>query len=691
VIVVPDAAPPVPAADSGLDFEPFPPGDPGSCNCTMVQSRGSSAPWALGLGVVVAGAALRRRLRKGTAAIGAALVATLIACSGKVTPPPGQLVLAVQTDMSIPKDVDEVRIQVLIYGAPQYDRSFAVGPDGAKIPATLGVIVGRDPSAAVTFRVSGRQKGKTRILREAITTIPADRAAVLKLPIQFLCDGSGRDTGGLDRLVESTCPEAGQTCINGTCQSARIDENTLPNFQTQDVFGGGTGQGNDGTCFDVLKCFDGAATAAVDLVSCTVERPVNTANVNYGLHMPSGKEGICTADNKLCIVPLDQGAAGWYEVGTSAGSRIQLPRTLCTKLDAKEILGVLVSPTCPTKTDAKPTCGPWSAAGDPNAQQQASVPTCTDKEKNGSETDVDCGGSCGPCGDNQACDKAADCNSKVCTANKCAPATCTDGVKNASETDIDCGGGTCPQCAVGLSCTNITDCRSLLCNANLCDCPAGMVKGSVPGSSAAAQCIDAKEVTGGEYLAFLSAPPPLGSQPAQCSWNASYTPTSQWPPTGRENVPVAFVDWCDAYMFCRSKNKRLCAGVDGQAVPVANAADANRSQWFRACSAAGTRAYPYGPNFGATVCNGVGFPGGGQAITVGQATQCTGGLTGLFDMSGNVAEWEDSCDASTGATDTCLARGGSFASQAADLQCNATATYARSTTDSSVGFRCCAF
>ena len=34
-------------------------------------------------------------------------------------------------------------------------------------------------------------------------------------------------------------------------------------------------------------------------------------------------------------------------------------------------------------------------------------------------------------------------------------------------------------------------------------------------------------------------------------------------------------------------------------------------------------------------------------------------------MSGNVAEWEDSCDASTGATDTCLARGGSFASQAA--------------------------
>jgi formylglycine-generating enzyme required for sulfatase activity len=87
----------------------------------------------------------------------------------------------------------------------------------------------------------------------------------------------------------------------------------------------------------------------------------------------------------------------------------------------------------------------------------------------------------------------------------------------------------------------------------------------------------------------------------------------------------------------------------------------------------------------------VGCPGGGAAITVGQAAQCTGGLTGLFDMSGNVAEWEDSCDASTGATDSCVARGGSFASQAADLQCSAAAPYARSATDASLGFRCCAF
>ncbi len=44
---------------------------------------------------------------------------------------------------------------------------------------------------------------------------------------------------------------------------------------------------------------------------------------------------------------------------------------------------------------------------------------------------------------------------------------CTDGIKNGSETDIDCG-GTCPRCAFGKSCATRNDCASALCLGGMC-------------------------------------------------------------------------------------------------------------------------------------------------------------------------------------------------------------------------------
>jgi hypothetical protein len=50
------------------------------------------------------------------------------------------------------------------------------------------------------------------------------------------------------------------------------------------------------------------------------------------------------------------------------------------------------------------------------------------------------------------------CGSPGTPANQCA-----DGTKNGSETDVDCGGGTCPLCAVGKTCASRNDCASGLC------------------------------------------------------------------------------------------------------------------------------------------------------------------------------------------------------------------------------------
>jgi hypothetical protein len=110
--------------------------------------------------------------------------------------------------------------------------------------------------------------------------------------------------------------------------------------------------------------------------------------------------------------------------------------------------------------------------------QAACVPseTCTDGIKNGSETDVDCGGgSCPPCANGKMCGINADCESNRCLSGFCVDAgpTCTDGIKNGNETDIDCG-GICPKCANGKMCGIDADCDSGNCVGGICTiCPSG--------------------------------------------------------------------------------------------------------------------------------------------------------------------------------------------------------------------------
>ena len=80
------------------------------------------------------------------------------------------------------------------------------------------------------------------------------------------------------------------------------------------------------------------------------------------------------------------------------------------------------------------------------------APSCTDTLLNGSETDVDCGGSCMGCPASAGCLVAADCLSGVCTGNICAGTSCSDGVKNGGEIGIDCG-GPCSACPAVVSTT----------------------------------------------------------------------------------------------------------------------------------------------------------------------------------------------------------------------------------------------
>lgn len=100
------------------------------------------------------------------------------------------------------------------------------------------------------------------------------------------------------------------------------------------------------------------------------------------------------------------------------------------------------------------------------------APSPTDMTKNGTETDVDCGGTQAPkCVDTSACARRDDCVSDVCTNDVCAPAVCDDLTKNGTETDVDCGGAACPRCNDLLVCNGPNDCKSGVCSAGRCQPP----------------------------------------------------------------------------------------------------------------------------------------------------------------------------------------------------------------------------
>jgi hypothetical protein len=96
----------------------------------------------------------------------------------------------------------------------------------------------------------------------------------------------------------------------------------------------------------------------------------------------------------------------------------------------------------------------------------SSAPTCSDGIQNGTETGIDCGGTC----------------------PACAPG-CSDGIQNGTETGVDCG-GTCPPCVSG-SHTN-TACANVTVNVAVSSSVAFYDDGGIGGNP----CLDAAVATG---------------------------------------------------------------------------------------------------------------------------------------------------------------------------------------------------
>lgn len=320
----------------------------------------------------------------------AGVVAAASSCSSE-KPQRGALMLAVSTDMSLPKDVIKVGLYIKVAGRQVFAQEVDVPPTGIVLfPASIAVLAPDDPKQPVKIRAVAYAPGdKAIVLRDMTVTVPPNRVGQLRVPLNFLSVGSGagnlplstasaailpKDTsGGVRPLdfdaftgVTNRCGE-GQTDVGGECVTLDLsDANAFDVYDPTTIYGGGAapekGVKSAGECFDVDCCFADAKTLKVE-DDCTV------ASLGAKTNLALRTTGIGTLTGAGSLIPLDFDAVAKFgEVGVSvlANQRLQLPKAVCRKVLAdtpniERVIDVIGSTRCAPKSKVTPLCGPASA------------------------------------------------------------------------------------------------------------------------------------------------------------------------------------------------------------------------------------------------------------------------------------------------------------------------------------------
>jgi hypothetical protein len=333
---------------------------------------------------------------------GAVLVAGLALGCTDSKEPAGQLMLAFDSDMAIPKDIDVARLRGDV---DDYNQStdFFVGPGANRLPGTFGVRAEDGKRKTVKLTLSAGKTYPNRTVGAAQTTIPTNRVALLRLPIQWLCTLRGhqvQDDQGDFSEFQSDCAED-ETCNAGRCEKAEIPEEELPDYRPEDVFGGGLGNDESGTCFDTQESFGRRPSQIIDedidLETCRIRITQDVEQLNFALRVSDG-DGVCISPD-VCLVTLNRSErTGWFESDDEGqpilgGGHAQLPTIICDELKKggnSRILDVYRAVGSPTKLPPISVCGPYSV---PSCAKPPCQPTGGDDDPRcfeaGFDNDID--------------------------------------------------------------------------------------------------------------------------------------------------------------------------------------------------------------------------------------------------------------------------------------------------------------
>ena len=202
--------------------------------------------------------------------------------------------------------------------------------------------------------------------------------------------------------------------------------------------------------------------------------------------------------------------------------------------------------------------------------------------------------------------------------------------------------------------------------------------------------IDATEVTVARFLAFRDAQAPFAAFP-DCPGKVALGPNTDGGchATTDADQPMTCVDWCDAKAYCASVGKRLCGKIGGGPLVRGTESNPKIDEWSRACAGPAGSKWPYGGQAVPTACN-TQEAAKASPVSVATLPACVGGEPLLFDMSGNVDEWEDACvPGDAGVPRTCLVRGGSFKHLTSESSCTYVLLVNENAALDDVGIRCC--
>ena len=158
----------------------------------------------------------------------------------------------------------------------------------------------------------------------------------------------------------------------------------------------------------------------------------------FPLAQRGGLFPVCSDGQPTTIVSSDANEKGWSSVASDRFD--SLIRRLSETRPRRGALGLLLGSSIGllglTETEAR------KKKGKHKKKHRDPVPTCSDGLKNGSETDIDCGGTCGPCENGKTCASLTDCQSGRCAPGGICQTCSGDGAGNCP---VD-GAGQC-QCS----------------------------------------------------------------------------------------------------------------------------------------------------------------------------------------------------------------------------------------------------
>ncbi len=348
---------------------------------------------------------------------------------------PGSLVIGLETDVSVPANVDGIGISIGINGQIKYSRLFALdqqlglqGKRVVKLPATIAVVEPTDGSApAVDIRAVAFHQGQARIVRDVVSTVPHGRTALLRLPLAYLGYNDGvhgtvpvtafedvkpkrlvtiihpednTSDAGLDAdlitNIDSRCTALQHlTNVDGECVDSFIDSNTLPDYDEKDLFENGedeAGESNPEACFDMERCFALSASWHVNLNKsndeCTAKFDGSPDDINVAMALVKQGNvdvGFCVGVDATgadrCMVPLDRDDAHGFRVDAARGV-VLLPKGVCERTTLSGVWLARAS-GCASKSPLMPIDGAGANClkdGDGGADNDADADADADAE-----------------------------------------------------------------------------------------------------------------------------------------------------------------------------------------------------------------------------------------------------------------------------------------------------------------------